>query len=275
VKLIVFDMDGTLLNARSQISPFTAETLQLMTRDAIPYTIATGRTLQAALGPIRQHRFTLPHILKNGTVIWCPTREEYSHSHLLTPQEVWHVLAAFTIEDVTPFVFTLEDNGRHAVYHSPLRNPAEQKLAQLFEDERHLPLEPLNAMPENASVINVSALGPETAIKTIIERIDDEPQLVAYTGTAIQADHLCWVDIHHSLGSKGNGIAELQREHGFDEIIVFGDGDNDLSMFSIANESYAPENAHPDVLSAATEVIGHHDADGVAHFLRRRFNLRD
>lgn len=266
-------MDGTLLNASSQITPFTAETLKLLERADIAYTVATGRTLQAALGPLKQHRFTQPHILKNGTVIWCPTLQAYSHQHLLTQQEVWHVLGAFTLQDITPFVFTLEQNARHAVYHGPLRNPSEQRLAQLFEDERYLPLQPLHSIPKDAQVINVSAMGDEAAIRAVIDSIEDEPHLVAYTGTAIEAKNLCWIDIHHSLGSKGNGITTLRADHGFEEIIVFGDGDNDLSMFAVADEAYAPSNAQSEVKAAADDIIGHHDEDGVAHFLRRRFNL--
>ena len=49
--LVVFDMDGTLLNAKSELTVFTGETLALMRAAGIPYTVATGRTLQAALGP--------------------------------------------------------------------------------------------------------------------------------------------------------------------------------------------------------------------------------
>ena len=50
--LVVFDMDGTLLDAQSRISPFTSETLALLRKNNIAYTIATGRTLQAALSPL-------------------------------------------------------------------------------------------------------------------------------------------------------------------------------------------------------------------------------
>ena len=55
--------------------------------------------------------------------------------------------------------------------------------------------------------------------------------------------------------------------------MVFGDGENDLSMFEVADESYAPANAQAAVKSKATEIIGHHDDDGVARFLRERFSL--
>lgn len=272
--LVVFDLDGTLLNAQSKITPYTAETLKLLERAGVAYTIATGRTLQGARGPLDTHRFALPHIVKNGAVIWCPDQEDYSHRHLLTPEEVWHVLGAFSIYDLTPFIFTLEEGGRHAVYHGPIKNSTEKKLAQLFEEERSLPLEPLSAMPDTAHVINVSAMGPEHAIRKIMESVQDEPHLVAYSGTAIEANNLCWMDIHHSQGSKGNAITTLRNELGFENIVAFGDGENDLSMFEVADEAYAPSNADDDIKSIANDIIGHHDDDGVARFLRQRFNLQ-
>ena len=49
--LVVFDLDGTLLNKGSRISSYTADTLGLMRAKGIPYTVATGRTLQAAVAP--------------------------------------------------------------------------------------------------------------------------------------------------------------------------------------------------------------------------------
>ena len=271
--LIFFDMDGTLLNAESRLSDYTAETLIRMRSAGVSYTIATGRTLQAALGPLDGHRFVLPLILKNGVIIWCPEQEAYSHSHLLSQQEVSHVLAAMTVQEITPFVFTLESDGRHAVYHGTLKNEMEGRMAQLFEDERKLPLEPLSAMPDSSSVICLSAMGPDEQVQVVIDGVADEPGLVSYTGTAIQNQKLRWMDIHHSNGSKGDGVTTLRRELGYDQVIVFGDGENDLSMFEVADESYAPANAQAAVKSKATGIIGHHDEDGVARFLRERFAL--
>ena len=95
--LVVFDLDGTLLDKSSKISSYTADTLAMMRQRGIRYTVATGRTLQAAAAPLKDHHFTLPLILKNGAIIWCPNEERYSHHHLLTREEVWHVLAAFTL----------------------------------------------------------------------------------------------------------------------------------------------------------------------------------
>jgi hypothetical protein len=44
-------------------------------------------------------------------------------------------------------------------------------------------------------------------------------------------------------------------------------------MFKLADEAYAPSNAKPYIKDAATSVIGHHDEDGIARFLRERFSL--
>ncbi|MCY4264428.1 MAG: HAD hydrolase family protein, partial [Gammaproteobacteria bacterium] len=63
MKLVVFDLDGTLLNASSVVSAFTGETLALLRQSGIHYPVATGRTLRAALCQIRDHRFSQPHIL--------------------------------------------------------------------------------------------------------------------------------------------------------------------------------------------------------------------
>jgi len=48
MELLVFDLDGTLLNAEQQITEYTSETLRLLTANDIPYTLATGRTIHAA-----------------------------------------------------------------------------------------------------------------------------------------------------------------------------------------------------------------------------------
>ena len=98
-------------------------------------------------------------ILKNGAIIWSPAEARYSHHHLLTREEMWHVLAAFTLNDLTPFVFALQPGQKHALFHGPLRSRSEHKLADLFEAERHLPLAPLSEMPDEINVINVFSLG--------------------------------------------------------------------------------------------------------------------
>ncbi|MFT6700621.1 MAG: hydroxymethylpyrimidine pyrophosphatase-like HAD family hydrolase, partial [Pseudomonadales bacterium] len=68
-------------------------------------------------------------------------------------------------------------------------------------------------------------------------------------------------------------VTNLKSQLGASKLICFGDSDNDLSMFALADESYAPKNAKAQIKESVTAVIGHNHEDGIAHFLRERFSL--
>jgi Cof subfamily protein (haloacid dehalogenase superfamily) len=271
--LIVFDLDGTLLDASSTISPYTKETLTRLAECGILYTVATGRALHASREILHGHGFRLPQAYKNGVLIWNPTAEDYSHHNFLTLPEIQHVVEAVLAQHVTPFLFTLEAGNRHGIYHTPLKTAAERELAAAFVQRPGVQVLPAAAMPADAEITNVSALGPDAAIDAVAGLIRDEPDLVAYHGPAIEGEGLKWIDIHHKRASKGSAVDVLRRELGASRVLCFGDSDNDLSMFATADEAYAPANASAEVRAAATAVIGHHDEDGIARFLRERFDL--
>jgi hydroxymethylpyrimidine pyrophosphatase-like HAD family hydrolase len=71
--------------------------------------------------------------------------------------------------------------------------------------------------------------------------------------------------------TKAAAIRQLKEMLGVERIVAFGDGRNDLSMFALADECYAVENAHPDLKAAATAVIGSNREDGVARWLREHW----
>ena len=96
---------------------------------------------------------------------------------------------------------------------------------------------------------------------------------MAYAGTSWEGEAWRWVDIHHSQASKGSAVDILRAQLGVSRVVCFGDGGNDVSMFQGADEAYAPDNATDEVKAAATSVIGHHDQDGIARFLRKRFEI--
>ena len=132
MELIVFDLDGTLLNSSGQLSPFTRDTLVKLADRGIAYTVATGRTLHAARSLLHGHGFNQPQVYKNGVMIWNPASNAYSHQNYLSLDEVQHVLEAVLAQQVTPFIFTLEPGNRHAIYHAPLQNKMEHMLASEF-----------------------------------------------------------------------------------------------------------------------------------------------
>ena len=77
------------------------------------------------------------------------------------------------------------------------------------------------------------------------------------------------------LATKANGIRELQAlQHLHDhELTVFGDHNNDISMFQLADTAVATANATPELRQHATEIIGHHSEDSVVKYLEARWSM--
>ena len=273
MELVVFDLDGTLLNSESEISDYTSETLKLLTEKDIAYTVATGRTLHGARAILDGHSFQLPQAYKNGVMIWNPETRQYSSGPTLTPDELNNIVSACIRERVTPFVFTLDEDQASTVYHTPLLSDIERELVRANSVEEHDRTCPLDDLPADAIVTHVNAIGASDAINAVIRSVDEEPHLVAYSGVASEGQQWRWLDVHHSDASKGGAIEAMKALLGIERVICFGDSDNDLSMFATADESYAPANANERIKSAATAVIGHHDEEGIALFLRQRFAL--
>jgi Cof subfamily protein (haloacid dehalogenase superfamily) len=273
LELVVFDLDGTLLNRESRISSYTSDTLKQLSDRGIAYTVATGRTLHGARAILEGHGFDLPQAYKNGVTIWHPDEERLAGGAILTSDEVQIVVNACIEQEVTPFVYTLDDHHGGTIYHPPIRSAAEKQLLRSFEMETPNAVHDLDELSEDDSITHINAIGHDPAIREVVRSVRDEPHLVAYSGVALEGTAWRWLDVHHSDASKGGAIKTLKELLGIEQVICFGDSDNDLSMFETADECYAPDNANDRIKSAATEVIGHHDDEGIARFLRKRFEL--
>jgi Cof subfamily protein (haloacid dehalogenase superfamily) len=271
MELIVFDLDGTLLNRSGKLSKFSQETLAELSRRGIAYTVATGRSLHASRQLLQGQGFRFPQVFKNGVMIWNPQDDAYTHQSYLNLDEVQHVLEAALVQQLTPFIFTFEAGNRHAIYHGPLQNDLESMLARQFGEQKDIAIKALAHLPADAEITNISAIGLPPAVGAIEQLVLSEKHLVAYVGTAWEDANWRWIDIHHIDASKGGAVDILRQRLNLSRVICFGDSDNDLSMFARADEAYAPANAKPEVQAAATAVIGHHDEDGIARFLRERF----
>lgn len=273
MELIVFDLDGTLLNRASEISDYTSETLTMLADREIAYTVATGRTLHGARAILEGHQFELPQAYKNGVMIWHPEQQRLSSGALLTADELDNVVRVCVSHGITPFVFTLDANDISTVYHARLQTDIERELLQNFISQDRVGVRMFDELPDDARITHVNAIGDSASIKAILRSVEDERHLVAYSGFALEGKEWRWLDIHHCEASKGGAIETMKELLGLERVVCFGDSDNDLSMFEAADESYAPVNANESIKAAATAVIGHHDEEGIARFLRERFEL--
>lgn len=271
--LIFFDLDGTLLNDASEISAFTKDTLSLLRDKNIAYTVATGRTMLSAQPIMHGHDFDLPHIYSNGVTVWNPKTKELALDNLLSSVEISTVVDTAVAQGITPFVHVIDHSHQPFIFHTETHHDVEQNLVYKYFAKSKAILLPLAELPVNSRVTNISMIGDNDLIHGMWLELNQHKNLVAYSGPASAADKFSWMDIHHRQASKGAAVLELKKRLGASNVICFGDSNNDLSMFRLADESYAPQNAKDDIKKAVNEIIGHNHKDGVAHFLRKRFSL--
>ena len=61
----------------------------------------------------------------------------------------------------------------------------------------------------------------------------------------------------------------MDNNIGLEHIISFGNAENDISMLSETGYSVAVSNAAEHVKAVSHEVCGHHNEDGVAHWIEK------
>jgi hypothetical protein len=83
--------------------------------------------------------------------------------------------------------------------------------------------------------------------------------------------HDCSSDVMPKGGSKANGIKQLVLHLGFDlnDVYAFGDGLNDFEMLSYVPNSVAMGNGHESIKSIAKHITTDVDKDGILNGLKK------
>jgi HAD superfamily hydrolase (TIGR01484 family) len=259
-RLIVTDMDGTLLRSDDSVSDATVAELERWRSDGVPVVLATGRPPRWMRG-IRGVLGSGIAICCNGAVLLDLALLEVIDEEPLHPE----VLEAITgeLRRRQPAIWFAVEYGLE-FRHEPIYRPR---------------------WDVNAPGVGVATLEEMVAAPAakLLARHEDLPRdefvaLVAEvvgglaTVTTSSIDALAEIS---ALGvTKASGLEKVAAQHGVarEDVVVFGDMPNDVAAFDWVREgggrAVAMAHAHPDVLAAATDVTGTNDDDGVAGFLR-------
>ena len=83
------------------------------------------------------------------------------------------------------------------------------------------------------------------------------------------------VEVTDQKAQKGYILEKVIAMRGLsrDEVMVIGDGMNDISLFECFPNSYAPSNACEKIKELAGTVVGSNEADGFAQAVRKMLSL--
>ena len=262
--LYVSDLDGTLLRKDQRLSPFTVETVNALAQEGMLFSYATARSNFSAGQITAALSKNIPVIVLNGTFILENGTGKRLLSNLFTREESAHILRTLMAGGVYPFVYAFVDGAERVSYsESHLSEDMHEFLGLREFDPRRRPTTPERMF--DGEIFHIVCMDSDEKLAGLYESL--KPLFGCHYGKDMYSGKP-WLEIHPKSATKANAILELKRILGCDRVICFGDGKNDISMFGIADECYAVENADPALKKIATAVIGSNEEDSVAKWLQ-------
>ena len=268
--LYVSDLDGTLLNDRQGLSATTVEIINGLVAEGLLFTVATARSPGPVVKLLHDLDLRLPIIGMNGAAVADPATGALLHRATLSAPVTAGLVDERLAAGLNPFVFTMDEAGEHHVYHRTIGNDCERTWVDnrlALGDRRFRQVDDL-APAYAEEIFAVTVLAPRADLVPLHDRAAADPQLYAHLSPDIYVDGFWWLETHHADANKGAAVTWVAEHVAADRIVCFGDNGNDLPMFAVADEAYAMAGASPEVLAAATAMIGSHTDDAVARFLR-------
>lgn len=266
-KLIALDLDGTTLNAQGELSPLTIQTLQTLQKLGHKVIITTGRPDNISVNFYDELHLNTPMINFDGALVHIPHQNWQMAQELNLPDTILDDILTLKNQYPTNLIvaegksFLLSDRPFTDVPYLP-DNPHPQQL---------LSAETLPRKP-----ISMTIFAPKNVLGTLNTIIKAKyPQLLLNSWGS-------WVDKAIEIATQGAYKSRAVRyvadyyHLSLNDVLAFGDDENDLDMLAAAGLGVAMKNGSDRAKAAAnTQTAFTNDEDGVARFLIDYFKLNN
>ncbi|MEU8032776.1 Cof-type HAD-IIB family hydrolase [Streptomyces sp. NPDC049099] len=264
IRLIVTDMDGTLLDDARRIPDGLWPMLAELRRRGVLFSPASGRQYATLARQFADVAEGMVFIAENGTYV---VRDGVE----LSSDTMDRSVAAEVARTVRRLVADGVDVGavvcgKRAAYVERTDEAFLAEVRQYYV--AHQVVEDVTAVDDE--VIKVALIDFGRAEQTTA------PALAGFAAThqvVVSSEH--WVDVMNRTANKGTALRGLQRALGITpaQTMVFGDYLNDLEMLDAAEWSFAMANAHPEVVRRARHLAPSNNDDGVLRTVSRVLGL--
>lgn len=266
-KILALDLDGTLTNSKKEITPHTLDVLMQAQQKGLRLVLASGRPPEGIMHLAEQLHLKeyggYVMAFNGGLIIDCTTGEHISE-HLLDTSVYQHLYEVgntddFKILSYLDHCIACEDIENEYVCYVARLNKMKLRKLNNFLDEISFP-EPkcLIVGRENKLAVLEKKLAKYYEGKMSIYR--SEPFFLEILPLGIDKAR-CLDFLLNYLGMKK------------EDLMVCGDGYNDLSMIEYAGLGVAMSNAQQPVKEAADFITLSNEEDGVAAAVKRFIRL--
>ena len=267
IRVIATDMDGTLLDPKGQLDlPRLEKILDKLDQCDIRFVIATGNE-------VHRMRQLLGHLAERVVLVVANGARIFENNELIQAQTwddamVDKALAHFKGRECQDqFVVTAMNGGfvkEGTVFTELDKFMTPEMIEKLYQRT--------NFVDEFDSklfggVLKMSMVVGEERSESVLQEIND---LFDGHVRAVSSGYGC-IDILQDGIHKAWGLEELLKRWGLkpEQIMAFGDSENDIEMLELAGISYAMENAEEAVKRVATKVAPANSQAGVYKVLEK------
>ena len=260
IKCVVSDLDGTLLY-HGDVSDNNFRAIKLLKENNIKFIIATGRN-ENELSLLDLHGEKFPMVMINGALVK-DENDVVISSTKMNKKALLDIYKLASTYKIGTIIYT--SSFRYALFGEQLRDSFFSNMdpleRELFGDTFFNDLVDINDYKDiNEDVYKIEIMDGKD--KKIIEEIKNK--LLDIDGLSITSSASNNVEINDFTVSKYNGLKNFMDKFGYtkEEVAVFGDSDNDLSLFENMIETYAVNNASYNIKKNAKYIVDDCKEDG-------------
>ncbi|MCS4536361.1 HAD family hydrolase [Corynebacterium sp. HS2168-gen11] len=259
IRLVVTDMDGTLLDENHEIPKQFWPLLQRLHAAGIRFAPASGRQLYTLLEQFQAADIPLSIIAENGTMVYHDGA--VISTTTLNPADVHAVIDVIDAHtDIDWGIALCRTDG---AFISRTDEAFVTEGARYYA--RLTQVEDLHTAV-NDEVIKIALYSFEDVslrAESLLTGISD-----AMTVT-VSGKH--WIDMMNPVANKGAALRDLAQAMGIklEQTLAFGDFLNDYELLETAGTSYAMANAHPQLLELADHIAPSNAEHGVLKVLEQ------
>lgn len=259
IKLIAMDLDGTLFDSDHRtISPRNIETIANAHNKGIKIVIASGRTMCQIKNVLRQ--IPVDYVIasngaasldKEGSVIASDTMDYDCWCSVYNILEENNIVTEVYVEGKT-YLKSLQKEDYKSDYLSP----------ELLEELKAA----INYCDDIPKVLKGKSVEKITSLYVPEDKYTSVQRKFEQMGMEVTSSIPHNMEINKNGVNKGTGLNQLCDMLGIraDEVMTFGDGNNDVEMLLWAENSYAMENAVDEAKKAAKYMTDTNYNDGIA-----------
>ncbi|NWK83808.1 HAD family phosphatase [Staphylococcus sp. GSSP0090] len=261
-KMIVMDMDDTLMNNENQMSPETEAYLLDIQEQGYKVVLASGRPTEGMLPTAKKLKLDTNKsyvISYNGGKTVNVNTEVVEKSRTVT-KENFDLIVDYCRKN-NLFTLTYEDG--YIVYEG------EHEYMNIESELTGLPMKRVNDLKAFIQDDVPKVMGVDY-VSTISELNSD---LAGHFNDDIDVttSKPYFLEFMAQGVSKGNAVTELSNKLNIalSEVVAFGDSSNDISMLQVVGHAVAMGNANDQVKAVADEVTLSNSDNGIPHTLRQ------